>query len=311
MKITVIVVLYNGKNWIEKCFGSLRKSSIPLSVMAIDNASMDDTVERIKADYPEVELIESQTNLGFGKANNIGLKKAIQENFDYVFLLNQDAWVEAETLEKLIKINELYPKYGVLSPIHFNGNGTALDHQFVRYLNVQNTNSIVSDFFVGELINASLEKEEVYETNFVNAAGWLISNSCLRKVGGFNPIFPHYGEDEDYINRVRYHNFKIGIVPIKGLWHDRYEKAFDLNFERRLKRILISLLNINSEDKEVLSQLNQVSNQNLKLAGRNLIRLNGNKVKFHVKLAGTVKKNRKEIIKSREISKFQELPFLQ
>ena len=94
MKIFAIVVTYNGMRWYDRCFGSLRNSDMPVETIVIDNASTDETVSYIKEHFHEVCLIESKENLGFAKANNIGIKRALDNGADYVFLLNQDAWVE-------------------------------------------------------------------------------------------------------------------------------------------------------------------------------------------------------------------------
>ena len=70
--------------------------------------------------------------------------------------------------------------------------------------------------------DAILNKLKVlYPTEFVMAAHWLISKECLKKVGGFSPTFPHYGEDNNYIQRILYHGFKIGIVTNTRCVHDR------------------------------------------------------------------------------------------
>ena len=63
------------RNWIEKCFSSIRNSSVPVKIIAIDNKSSDNSVEYIQENFPETILLESEKNLGFGGANNIGLKK--------------------------------------------------------------------------------------------------------------------------------------------------------------------------------------------------------------------------------------------
>jgi N-acetylglucosaminyl-diphospho-decaprenol L-rhamnosyltransferase len=97
-KICVIVITYNGAKWVEGCFGSLMQSSVPLNIIAVDNASSDNTVALIKNKFAGVALIESGTNLGFGKANNIGLKRAAEDNADFIFLLNQDAFVKPDTI---------------------------------------------------------------------------------------------------------------------------------------------------------------------------------------------------------------------
>jgi GT2 family glycosyltransferase len=87
----------------------------------VDNNSADDTVNFIKANYPEVTLLEQNKNLGFGKANNIGISLAMKNEADYVFLLNQDAWVQPDTIEKLVSAHQREPQFGILSPMHLNG----------------------------------------------------------------------------------------------------------------------------------------------------------------------------------------------
>ena len=119
-KVLVIIVSYNFEHWIERCLGSLRKSSYHVSVMVIDNCSKDRTTEIIEQHYPEVRLIKNKQNLGFGQANNIGINISLQEDYDAVFLLNQDAWIDKETIGTLLKTHQKNPDYGILSPVHLN-----------------------------------------------------------------------------------------------------------------------------------------------------------------------------------------------
>ncbi len=77
MKIKAIIVTYNGLKWIDKCFSSLYKSETPLEIITIDNGSVDGSIDKIKKNFPQVEIIENGKNLGFGKANNIGLSMAL------------------------------------------------------------------------------------------------------------------------------------------------------------------------------------------------------------------------------------------
>ena len=240
IRIYCIVVTYNGIQWIDKCLDSLQKSSVKNNIIVIDNHSTDDTPERIQSNYPDIEFIKASTNLGFGKGNNIGLKKAVENNADYVFLLNQDAWLETTTLQTLIEAQKSNPAYGVLSPVQMNGKGNAIERKFEEYAGPVNTPGFMSDIYTDQL-------KQVYTTRFVNAAAWLISKDCLKKVGLFNPIFPHYGEDEDFLNRVDYHGIKVGIVPAAIAFHDRdfsWEKIKG-NFKRLYIAELIKLVNIN------------------------------------------------------------------
>jgi GT2 family glycosyltransferase len=212
-KIFAIIVTYNGERWIKKCISSLLASETQTAIIVIDNASEDDTLNIVK-EFASVECIQSEKNLGFGKANNLGIKRALEKNCDYIFLLNQDAWIEQNTITALLNVAENNPGYGVISPVHLNGNYTGLDFNFSKQLSPIYCPSFYSDMYVGTL-------KSLYEIEFVNAAAWLISSSCVKKVGLFEPIFFLYGEDNNYLQRVKFHGFKIGVTPACTICHDR------------------------------------------------------------------------------------------
>jgi len=218
-EILTIVVTYNGGKWIDICFGSLINSIQPTDIICIDNMSSDNTVNEVNTKYPSVILKEANENLGFGKANNIGLKYALEHDYDYVFLLNQDASVQQSTIGNLIEVAEANPDFGIISPIHLNGKGDALDLNFSNCLGAYNCPQLLSDLILKDDLNP------IYSTTFVNAAAWLLPINTLRKIGGFDPIFYHYGEDDNYCQRVHFHGLKIGIVPNTYISHDRPQKA--------------------------------------------------------------------------------------
>ncbi len=215
-KIVSIVVTYNGERWVKKCFSSLISSNLKNHcVLAIDNGSTDDTLEIIQNDFPSVGIIETGENLGFGKANNVGIKKALELGGDYCFLLNQDAWVEPNTIKGLIKIHQQNQGYGILSPIHlFNEN--LVDNYYYKY--VSNNKELINDLLTRKF------RKKIYEVEFVNAAIWLISKECIEVVGVFAPVFYHYGEDSNYVKRARFHHFKTGIAPDYRGYHARNQE---------------------------------------------------------------------------------------
>ena len=213
MKIFVIIVTYNGLKWIDKCVGYLRTSSFPVKPIVIDNNSSDDTVKYLKKNYPETILIANNENIGFGRANNIGMKKALELSCDYVFLLNQDAWINENTIEHLISFSTNNPDYGIISPIHLNKHGTAIDQKFGSEFVKQNF-----DFFNDLLLNTP---KEVYDLNFVNADVWLMPKKTLLEIGGFNEFYFMYGYDGDYCSRVLWHEKKIGVVSNAFAYHAR------------------------------------------------------------------------------------------
>lgn len=215
MKIFAIVVTYNGMMWYDRCLGSLRDSGTPVETIVIDNASSDGTVEYIKGHFPDVHLIESKENLGFAKANNIGIRYAIDHDADYVFLLNQDAWIEPTTIAELINTFDHNPMAGVVSPIHLNGTHNAMDTRFADYIGMS-----------ADAFPFNKEMSRYIKPVFVNAAAWLISKKCIETVGGFDTnLFVHYGEDNNYCQRVQYHGFDLVVNTQAFICHDRESRS--------------------------------------------------------------------------------------
>lgn len=230
INVCAIVVMYNGKKWIERCIGSLIKSTIKIHIIVIDNGSSDGSQEYIKVNYPEVEFEQSIENFKFGRGNNRGIKRALKHNPDYIFLLNQDAWVEQDCIESLVECHKVNDEFGIISPVHFSGQKGVLDNNFRRHLS-QNSN-LIDDLILRKKDNT------IYQVPFVNAAMWLIPIQCIMQIGGFDHIFDHYGEDDDYVNRVYYHGFKVGICLSAFGYHDRNQftdKYMEYNFDKDLQ----------------------------------------------------------------------------
>ncbi|EKT4549367.1 glycosyltransferase family 2 protein [Flavobacterium psychrophilum] len=230
-KIFVIIVTYNGSKWIEKCINSLLRSIYPINILVVDNCSTDDSVELLKR-FSEIHLIQSKENLGFGKANNIGIDYALNNKADYVFLLNQDTWVFDDTISNLVVMAQNNPSFGIVSPMHFSGDEKTLDKGFVTYYN-RNIEE-----------NAG---KNIAIVPFVNAAAWLVSSACLQKVGGFESLFGHYGEDRNYCDRVLYHQFQIVIAKNAKICHDRkISRSFKKDLIQSKYKMLSQVLDINN-----------------------------------------------------------------
>jgi GT2 family glycosyltransferase len=217
--ILIIIVTYNAKKWIDRCFSSISSSTIIPDVFVIDNGSNDGTQEYITANYPNVVFIQSTINLGFGRANNLGIRYALENNYEYVYLLNQDAWVYSDTFEKMIQAHEKHKEFGILSPIQIEANEKHLDRNFMINL-CHNGKNIIDNIILSKEVTIS-------EINMVMAAHWLISKECLLKVGAFSPAFPHYCEDDNYADRAIFHGFKVGVVTNAYAIHDREFRTID------------------------------------------------------------------------------------
>ncbi len=299
MIIKVIIVTYNPASWLEKCLNSLFESKIKLDIIVIDNGSTDGSRDTIRYNYPTVRLILNAENEGFGKANNQGLSISLQEEADFVFLLNQDAWIESNTIENLILISKSNPQFGVLSPIHLNGKGDELDKNFSQYIGPDHC-----AYFSDLTINKNVK--QFYEVPFINAAAWLITRKCLLDVGGFSPSFFHYGEDFNYCERVKYHSFKIGVITNSFIFHDRIfnsNNPYFKDYEKKYKRMLIvTISNPFNENTNIFYKII------LKDALKNLITFRFKKLFILIKIAFSI--NRKEINHNKKLTEDKDPSFL-
>ncbi len=237
MLIYTIIVTYNGCRWVDFCLGSLRKSSIQTIPLVIDNCSTDTTVAYIREQYPETLLFPQEKNLGFGQANNVGFHYALTHNADYVLLLNQDAAIAPNTIELMLTQSD---GHSLLSPIHLNGKGDKIDHNFR-----QNT-LFHSPVVIDDLV-AKGQLEPHYEIGEVCAACWLLPISIVQRIGGFNPLFAQYGEDNNYYQRLCYHHIRILLVPTARAYHDRKIQGNMKAYKKRIlyRQLLLNATNIN------------------------------------------------------------------
>jgi len=198
-KVLVIVVAYNGMRWLKRCLDSVYDQA---DVYVFDNDSTDGSADFVAEHFPKAKLVRSADNLGFSKPNNLGFEYAIKKGYDYVYLLNQDAWLEAGALDKLVAAAEARPEYGVLSPMQYQDGYEQLDKQFQKLYKK-------AEGQVGEVLR-------------VMAAHWLVPVRVIEKIGPFDEaLFPFYGQDDEWCHRLHFFGLKVGVVPEARAVHDR------------------------------------------------------------------------------------------
>lgn len=295
MIVYTVIVTFNSLKWIDKVINSLNRSSKETKMIIVDNGSKDGTINFIENYHPSIILIKSKENIGFGKANNIGIDIALKNKADYVFFLNHDVWVLEDTINTLSKIAKKNKKYGILSPLQLNGKGDKLDENFSYYAGPKYCPNLMNDFYLGNELN------EIYESKFVNAAAWLVSRKCLEKVGGFNPVFQMYGEDDNYVQRLKYHGFKLGIVPNCKIFHDREARPLSVykknDYENYKRAILLKYSDPNNSKnitREYRFLLLEIIKQTIKF--------NFSQVNKELKKIFFISKNSKEIKRNQQLS---------
>lgn len=214
MKLYIVIVTYNGAPWIRLALDSLLGSDTPCAVVVVDNASTDDTVRIIKGDYPAVHLIQQQGNTGFGDGNNVGISHALRAGAEFIFLLNQDAFVTPPALGELVRFLEANSEYGLVTPLHCSPDLSAVDPQTqAAYLQPYAPNYL-SDA-------CTRQAKPHYDIRGINAAAWMVRAQTFLRVGGFDPLFFMYGEDDDLITRLHYHGERFALLPSSRIVHLR------------------------------------------------------------------------------------------
>src|SRR5580700_3233473 len=124
IRISIVIVTWNGKRYAAECLDSLQAyiNDPSVEVIVVDNASTDGTPELVRDSYPGVILIRNEKNLGFAKGNNVGIQRSTGE---HVCLINSDVRVHDGCIERLVDYMEQNPRIGLLGPKMMGADGKA------------------------------------------------------------------------------------------------------------------------------------------------------------------------------------------
>lgn len=226
--VTVIVVNYNTAHLLDRMFGALEAAcgTLRVQVIVVDNASRDRSVDLLRTKYPNVELIENLTNVGFGRANNQALLGARGR---YVLLLNTDAFLAADTLQKTLDFMDTHPRCGVLG-VKLVGDDGALQpscRYFPTPWNVFLSSTGLARFFPRTRLvdDMSWDHASVRECDWVPGCYYLVRREVIDRVGLFDPRFFLYYEEVDHCRRVRHAGWGVMYYPFARVVHIGGESA--------------------------------------------------------------------------------------
>lgn len=230
MTLSVIIVNYNTKELLNKCVKSVKDTFSEAEIIVVDNASGDKSQDLIKT--LDVKYVLLDENLGFSKANNIGLKEATG---DAVLFLNPDTVVKQNTLKRCLEFLENNKDVGAVGCKVVLPDGSmdnACKRKFPTPFNSFCTLFKVAKVFPRLGYNLSyLDDDGVFEVDCLVGAFMMCSLSAIRQTGGFDETFFMYGEDIDLCLRIKKSGFKIWylgdheIVHVKGAVGKRSKKA--------------------------------------------------------------------------------------
>lgn len=212
-KVFIIILNYNGKDTIRKCLDSVFYSDYPnLEVVLVDNNSDDGSLEIAKNAYPKFHFIKNEKNAGFSQGNNIGIRFALEKMADYVFLLNNDATLEKNTLSILIQEAEK-SEAGVFSPLIFDRNGKIwFSRGKIKWSRMRNIH-----------LRNQPKNETPYSTEYVTGCAMLVKKEVFKKIGLLSDNYFLYYEDADFSLRAKKGGFGCRVVPGARVIH--FEKS--------------------------------------------------------------------------------------
>jgi GT2 family glycosyltransferase len=206
-KLSIIIVSWNAKDYLIKCLKSAIAdiNKIPTEIIVVDNCSSDGSADAVEEQFPEVKLIRNKQNLGFAKANNIGIKSCTGE---YVCLMNSDIVVMKDCFPQLIEYMDSNSNVGVLAPKTLNADGT-LQRSCFSLPSIWNSLSRVfaldSIFPWSRLFGSRLmtywAHDEIRTVEALNGCFLIVSRKALEEVGLLDEGFFFYGEDLDWCKR--------------------------------------------------------------------------------------------------------------
>lgn len=200
--VSIVLVNWNGKKWLKKCLKTLTNQTYKnIEIILIDNASTDGSKEYVRSNFAKIKIIENKKNIGFPRANNLGVKVS---NGEYLLLINTDTWVKKDFIEKLLNFyNE--NSYSIISPLETNYNGK-----------IEEYNIPTIDLTGSPAYFFPLSKQN--KLFFMSACYFCLKKEFLETLGFDENYFAYY-EDVDWFWRMSLLGKKFGYANDIYVFH--------------------------------------------------------------------------------------------
>jgi GT2 family glycosyltransferase len=213
--VAIIVLNYNNYEDTAECIESLREVAYDnYETIVVDNASSDDSFQRLQAEFEEATFLETEENRGYAAGNNYGIECSLSNGFEYVFVLNNDTIVHEESIAKLIDPMEENDNIGIVGPMLY-------------YYDTNKIQSFGAKLTIGKARPDPVGHREIDTGQFhsqrrvehINGAAMMVRSELFNKIGSFDESFGFYTEDLDLCLRARKASYEILVTPDAKVWH--------------------------------------------------------------------------------------------
>ena len=215
LNIAIITLNWNRASDTLAFLDSARQQTLQdVQLLVVDNGSTDHSVEQLGAFSPPVDLLINPTNLGFAKGMNYGIRRALEQGAEYMFIANNDTILAPDMLQRLIELAQ-QSHARIIAPVIFYASQPELIWSAGAHHNPL-TLEIIDVWRGKSLSNLG---NTPYPVEFITACGMLVSRTCFEEVGLFDERFFMYYEDSDFSLRVQATGGKILVDPQAHMWH--------------------------------------------------------------------------------------------
>lgn len=215
-KVAAIVLAYNGKDVTLQALASLVAMDYPaFDVVVADNGSTDGSGEAIAAAFPQVLQTRSEDNLGPAGGLNLGIRWAMERDYDYLLILNNDVEAAPDMLTELVAVAESDPSIGTVQPKAYyfwdreriwSAGGKIRFHE-----------AITSERGEGEIDRGQYDRD--VEVDYTCGCAMLVKRAAVKAAGLMDPMYFLCFEDADFCTRVKRHGFRCFYAHRARLWH--------------------------------------------------------------------------------------------
>lgn len=214
--LSVIIVNYNGLKYLQECFYSLcdKLKNTSFEIIVIDNNSSDESTSFIKENYPNIFLIESKINLGFGKGNNEAVKYAKGK---YLLLINNDTIV-IDNLKPVLEHLKSDNSIGVVGIKMLNKHSEYLQSAG-KFPNPRNMFQLKKLLRLGKEFETGIFNKNSYEVDWLAGSFLMLSKQIYQEIGGFDKDYFMYVEDVDFCKKIAESGYKRIFLPTFSYIH--------------------------------------------------------------------------------------------
>ncbi len=220
--VITVILNTNRKADTLACLSSLHAGTYPnLKIILLDNASTDGSVEAVRSAYPEVEIMELQSNLGYAGNNNVGIEAAMARGADWVFVLNEDTILEPECITRLVEAGAADSRIGILGPMVYHHDEPEI---------IQSAGGVLTTDW--RSMHTGQNEKDVGQFTAPRSVDWisgcaiLVRRPVIEQVGSLDERFFYYWEETEWCLRAHKAGWSVIQVPAAKLWHKGVQRDY-------------------------------------------------------------------------------------